>query len=97
MVLTVNKVLEQMRHELGGGDLSTELDKFAVLNGRDPKNPRSADIGLGWALAMIGTSGRAGSSDCASLPHRIATRGASSRSTRPRMAASVMRSQPIPR
>lgn len=32
MVLTVNKVLEQMRHELGGGDLSTELDKFAVLN-----------------------------------------------------------------
>lgn len=32
MVLTVNKVLEQMRHQLGGGDLSTELDKFAVLN-----------------------------------------------------------------
>lgn len=31
-MLTVNKVLEQMRHELGGGDLSTELDKFAVLN-----------------------------------------------------------------
>lgn len=32
MTLTVNKVLEQMRHQLGGGDLSTELDKFAVLN-----------------------------------------------------------------
>lgn len=32
MVLTVNKVLEQMRHQLGGGDLSTELDKLGVLN-----------------------------------------------------------------
>jgi len=31
-MLTVNKILENMRHELGGGDLSIELDKFQVLN-----------------------------------------------------------------
>ena len=29
---------------------------FARLNGRDPKNPRSADIGLGCALLIRGTS-----------------------------------------
>jgi hypothetical protein len=32
MVLTVNTVLQNMKHELGGGDLSIELDKFRILN-----------------------------------------------------------------
>lgn len=32
MTLTVNKILENIRHELGGGDLSIELDKYGIIN-----------------------------------------------------------------
>lgn len=33
MALSVQKVLQNMSHGLGGGDLSIEIDKFQVLNG----------------------------------------------------------------
>lgn len=32
MVVSVNHALDQMRHALGGGDLSIELDKLGILN-----------------------------------------------------------------
>ena len=69
---------------------------LARLNGREPKKPRSADMGLGCADAIRGVSPSIGARPCASRPQRIATSGPP-RATRARMAASVISSQPLPR
>ena len=73
-----------------------ESAALARLNGREPKNPRSADIGLGWAEVIRGVSPSIGARPWASRPQRIATSGPP-RATRARMAASVISSQPFPR
>ncbi len=69
---------------------------MARENGREPKNPRAAESGLGWALAMIGVSPSIGARDWASRPQRIATSGVP-RATSARMAWSVTASHPLPR
>ena len=48
---------------------------FARVKGRDPKNPRLADSGLGWADEMIGVLPSRSVAVAASRPHRIATSG----------------------
>ena len=45
------------------------------LNGRDPKKPRSADIGLGCTLSTRGVSPSRSRTLCASRPHSSATSG----------------------
>ena len=58
-----------------GADPWATSAALARLNGREPKNPRSADIGLGWAETIRGVSPSIGARPCASRPHRIATSG----------------------
>ena len=70
-------------------------------NGREPKNPRDADRGLGWGDLMMNALVSSGSSVCALRPHRMATSGlgrpcSSVRAFNARMAASVTCSQPLP-
>ena len=48
---------------------------LARENGREPKNPRDADNGLGCGLAICGMSPSIGASPCASRPHNTATSG----------------------
>ena len=48
---------------------------FTRENGREPKKPRDAESGDGWADSTHGIGPSIGLSDCASRPHRIAAHG----------------------
>src|SRR5215472_5055224 len=59
-----------------GGAPCCFSNRLARLNGRDPKNPRSAELGLGWADSISGIPSSSDARLRASRPHKIATSGA---------------------
>lgn len=67
---------------------------LTVLNGREPKNPRRAERGLGCAELTMWACGMNTAADCASLPHNTATSRCCGLASRARNALSVTSSQP---
>lgn len=67
---------------------------MAREKGLEPKKPREADSGEGWADSIVATPGMSRFRFCAWRPHKIATSGPP-RLTSERIAWSVIASQPL--